>query len=169
MKQNKKQHEKLAFNEKLVAGRTGLADFIVGVHAGGNFPVMRVVRRKEQRYRDIAGEQRQKIVGVAGVRLFRNQNVRVKNDIFVFHGRSVGLSDGVQLPRKDESDGSCGDGVLREIDGNRSPAFFDIDNLHLVVPVNRDVIKVQRNGAQIGDVGEQRVPMWNFFLVIFIF
>ena len=92
----------------------------------------------------------------------------MENDIFVFHAFLHVLFNAVQPTRQNQRDGSLGYHVGFEIDRDCSGSFFDIDDFHLIVPVQRHARKVKRNRARVGDIRKQRVAMWNFFLIVFI-
>lgn len=93
----------------------------------------------------------------------------MKNDIFVFHGCVLMLFNRMELAGDDKCDGSGVYCVLCEVNGDDPRAFFDVYDLHFVMPVDGDVGKIERDGAQVGDVGKHGISVWDFFLVVFVF
>lgn len=150
---------KLAFDEKLVGRRIGFAYFVVGVNAGGNLAVIRVVRLVQNRNGERSVHKGGKKIRGACVGLLGKQYLRMKNDIFILHALICGLFNRVQLPRNNKGERSGAYGILLEVDGNNAFSFFYIDNFHFVVPVDRNIGKVQRNGAGVSNIRKQRIAM----------
>ena len=135
LKQQIKQQEKLAFDKKLIASRLGFADFVICIHAGGNFCIKRQIRSEKLREVYIPGEQWLKEVTVAGVCFLGNQNIWMKDNIFVFHRCIFKLFNRVKLSRKNQRNRSFFHRVLLEVYRNLSFSFLDVDDFHLIVPV----------------------------------
>ena len=71
--------------------------------------------------------------------------------------------------RQDQNDISFFYIVRREIQRYISFPFFNIDDLHIWMPVERNGIEVERDRTQIGVVREKRIGVRLRFHVIFIF
>ncbi len=82
------------------------------------------------------------------------EQIRLENDIFVFHDIIAILLDGVELSRADDDDIAGCDRALLEIRGHDAPSLFYYNELHFRVPVKRDSREVTRDGAQIGVIGK---------------
>ena len=62
------------------------------------------------------------------------------------------LGNGVKLPRADQDDITGFHSSGLGINGNDTTAFFYYNDLHVIMPVKRNLCEVQWNGAQIGVV-----------------
>ena len=97
------------------------------------------------------------------------EQVRLENDIFVFHDMTGVLLDGVELPGADDDDISGRDRALLKVRGYDAPAFFNDDELHFRVPVQGHSREVARDGAEIGVVGKIRSGVGFRLMVILVF
>ena len=78
------------------------------------------------------------------------------------------LEDGVRLARTDKDDvaGFYNSGLC--INRNDAAAFFYYNDLHVVMPVKRNLCEVQRDGAQIGIVWKLDADVFFSFMEVFI-
>ena len=104
--------KKLRLDGKLIGLWIGLTDLIRTVHAGSDRRVIGVIRLKERRNGQSAIQKRLEIIARTGIRLFGDQNIEFKNDVFIFHAFEFVLFDRVELPRNDKKNASGGDDIL---------------------------------------------------------
>ena len=78
------------------------------------------------------------------------------------------VGDGVKLARTDKDDvaGFYNSGL--GINRNDAAAFFYYNDLHVVMPVKRNLCEVQRDGAQIGIVWKLDADVFFSFMEVFI-
>lgn len=78
------------------------------------------------------------------------------------------LGDGVKLARTDKDDvaGFYNSGL--GINRNDAAAFFYYNDLHVIMPVKRNLCEVQWNGAQIGVVWKLGADVFFYFVEVFV-
>lgn len=78
------------------------------------------------------------------------------------------LGDGVKLARTDKDDvaGFYNPGL--GINGNDTAAFFYYNDLHVIMPVKRNLCEVQWNGAQVGVVWKLDADVFFYFVKVFV-
>ena len=106
------------------------------------------------------------VTGFAGQTILE---VARENDIFIFHRIGGILRDAVDPSRQDQNDIPFFYIVRREIQSYISLSFFNVNDLHIWMPVERNCIEVERDRAQIGVVREKRIGVRLRLHIIFIF
>ncbi len=117
------------------------------------------IRQIERRNKTCAGKQGREKIRIADVCFSGDENIGMKNNIFIFHRLLLILCNRVKLPGQDQRDRSGGRRISEEVDRDHAPSFFDIDKFQLVVPVERHLREIKRDGAEVGIVGKVRIPM----------
>ena len=98
-----------------------------------------------------------------------SEQINRENDIFIFHRIGGILGDAVDPSWQDQNDISFFYIVCREIQRYISFSFFNVNDLHIWMPVERNGIEVERDRAQIGVVREKWIGVRLRFHIIFIF
>ncbi len=78
------------------------------------------------------------------------------------------LGNGVKLPRSDQDDVTGFHSSGLGINGNDTTAFFYYNDLHVIMPVKRNLCEVQWNGAQIGVVWKLGADVFFYFVEVFV-
>ena len=158
--ERKEKTKQAAAHQKRIAVRPLAAGIVSRVKGSGYLGVHRGVRV------DRAGEAQ-------GPHLQRGQNIAPcpvvfnlivqkgegEYDILVLHPHAGVAVDGVEFTGEDGHDGTGHDGIFAGSGGHCAAPFFDIDDLHLVVPVQIHPGKVLGDGTQVSVVGETRLLM----------
>ena len=82
------------------------------------------------------------------------QKLQLKNDIFVFHALPLGLPQGVEGAGRKNEDVPHAGRAGHSAHLHQSYAPLDKDQLHALLPVERYLWKIPRNGAGIQIKGE---------------
>ena len=125
--------------------RLRLGNLVACINGRDDIRIVRVNRCKNGRNRDLSEQQWLDIFHAAAVQALWYEHAGMEDDIFIFHGFMVELSDGVKLSGQDQCQCRTGYGVGAEIDLHDASSFFDVDKLHLIVPVRRHGCKIQRD------------------------
>lgn len=158
--EHKEKTKQAAAHQKRIAVRPLAAGIVSRVKGSGYLGVHRDVRV------DRAGEAQ-------GPHLQRGQNIAPcpvvfnlivqkgegEYDILVLHPHAGVAVDGVEFTGEDGHDGTGHDGIFAGSGGHCAAPFFDIDDLHMVVPVQIHPGKVLGDGTQVSVVGETRLLM----------
>ena len=78
-------------------------------------------------------------------------------------------ADGVELSGADHNDIACLHIKGSKIQGDAPASLFNIDNFHLIMPVQRHLLKVKWNGANVSIVRKIGCAVRLRFMIIFIF
>ena len=78
------------------------------------------------------------------------------------------LGNGVKLPRADQDDVAGFHSSGLGINGNDTAAFFYYNDLHVIMPVKRNLCEVQWNGAQVGVVWKLDADVFFYFVKVFV-
>ena len=168
VKQDVEHLKQLALDCQRIGNRIVFTDLVGFVNAGGK---RRIPGESRSNYRGKIGDalgQRLEIVSGAGVGSLSHQHVQMEDDVFVFHGFTADAFDGMELAGKDQDNVACSDRIALQIDTDCAAAFFNVNNLKFLMPVERNKRKIQRYGTDVGDVGEIRSAVDFLFVVMFI-
>ena len=166
---HKKEFIELALYVELIALRHRLADLIAGIYRGYNILIVWIYRGENSRHGKSAGYKRSKKILFGVVVFAREQHGQGEYYIFVLHRLVHILIYRVKLSRQDQHQAWCRNMIFLKIHGYLSAALFDIDYLHLIMPVQRHTREIQRYGAKVGIVWEYEFAMCFFFVIIFVF
>ena len=92
-----------------------------------------------------------------------------ENYILVFHPDAGIPVDGVKFARQDRHDRTCLNGTFAGADCDGSAAFNDINDLHLLMPVEVYPGKVLGNCAEICVVSKARLLVQQGFFILGVF
>ena len=102
------------------------------------------------------------------IRRARASKIHPEYDIFVFHGISMLLINGVERSRRDHKNISLPGGILFHSHLYPAAAFFHIDQFHFVMPVKHHGRKVQGNGTGINIKRKKPAAVPLCFLKLFL-
>ena len=123
------------------------ADIVIFIETAAHGCVRTVFFCEDYRAGELHGKKRMQKSVKAGIRTGGFQKLRMKNNIFIFHDLIRQTADRVELSGQNEGN------ILRmyfigcEIYGNRTAAFLNIDEFHLIMPVQRNLHKIQWHRA----------------------
>ena len=136
------------FYQQLVAGALGAVGILQLPQAGGGLQIAQIVRGQPHRQRQPTALQRQQIF--FGAKILRAaQQLRLKDDIFVFHTLPLCLPQRVERARGKKEDIPPVSRVGHHAHLYQPHALLDKDKLHALVPVECYLLKIPRNGAGI--------------------
>ena len=167
--ERKEKTEEAAANQKGIAVGPPAAGVVSGVKSGGYFGVHfapRVDRAGEAKCSHL---QRPQYVAACPVvfDLIVHQG-KGENDILVLHPNAGIAVYGMKLAGEDGHDGTGPDRKFPGGGGHCAAPFFDIDDFHLVVPVEVHPGKILRDRAQISVVGKARLFMQQSLFILSI-
>ena len=164
------EEEETALYQKGIALFPVPVGIVRGVQGGGRSPVDPGAWRKGAVKEEAPfpqGPCDMKPAPVPGIFVF--QDGEGEDDVLIFHGPALRSFNGMKLTGKDGHDAAGMDRIGHKVHENGPPSFFDIDQLHLVVPVGGHPGKVPGDGAEIGIVGKARLFMEPGLLILGIF
>ena len=157
-KEQGKKPQQCPLDLQLVAGELGAVGILHLPQAGGGLQIAQIVRGQPRRQRQAPALQRKQIFLGTKV-LCAAQKLQLKNDIFVFHALPFGLPQGMEgAGRKNKDVPHAGRAAL-SAHLHQSCAPLDKDQLHALLPVERHLRKVPRNGAGIQIEGKPHGTM----------
>ena len=143
-----KKAQQRPFYQQLVAGALGAVGIFQLPQAGGGLQIAQIVRGQTHRQRQPPALQRQQIF--FGTKVLRTaQQLRLKDDIFVFHALSLCLPQRVERARGKNKDIPPVGRVGHHAHLYQPHALLDKDQLHALVPVQCHLLKIPRNGAGV--------------------
>ena len=157
-KEQGKKPQQCPLDLQLVAGELGAVGILHLPQAGGGLQIAQIVRGQPRRQRQAPALQRKQIFLGTKV-LCAAQKLQLKNDVFVFHALPFGLPQGMEgAGRKNKDVPHAGRAAL-SAHLHQSCAPLDKDQLHALLPVERHLRKVLRNGAGIQIEGKPHGTM----------
>ena len=143
-----KKAQQRPFYQQLVAGALGAVGIFQLPQAGGGLQIAQIVRGQTHRQRKPPALQRQQIF--LGAKVLRAaQQLRFKDDIFVFHALLLCLPQRMERARGKKEDIPPVGRVGHSAHLHQPCALLDKDQLHALVPVECYLLKIPRNGAGV--------------------
>jgi hypothetical protein len=161
--------EQLPLDGELVSMPKIPTDLIHSVKAGRQPQVRWTVRRKMAGKEKLSLRQRPEQLLRTDISLRRHKHGELKNNIFVFHGVLAKLANGMEPPRRDNDNIPLRYPKWPQVNRDNPPPLLDIDNLHIIMPVGRHQMEIQRDGAEINIERKIFMAMNLGFLGILIF
>ena len=135
-------------DQQLVAGELGAVGFLHLPQAGSSRKIAQVVRGQTCRQRQAPALERQQILLGAEV-LCAAQKLQLKDEVFVFHALPLALPQRVEGAGRKNKDIPLVGRAGRSAHLHQPRASLDEDQLHALLPVERHLREVSRNGAGI--------------------
>ena len=156
------------FNPKLKTVPSLPAQFFHSLNTVRRLSVSFFLQIEPHRGKKFSGGDRHQIFSRADIRRARASKIHPEYDIFVFHGISMLLINGVERSRRDHKNISLPGGILFHSHLYPAAAFFHIDQFHFVMPVKHHGRKVQGNGTGINIKRKKPAAVPLCFLKLFL-
>ena len=148
-----KEAQQRPLDQQLVAGELGAVGFLQLPQAGSSRKIAQVVRGQTCRQRQAPALEWQQILLGAEV-LCAAQKLQLKDDVFVFHALPLALPQRMEGAGRKNKDIPLVGRVGHSAHLHQPRAPLDEDQLHALLPVERHLREVSRNGAGIQIEGE---------------